>query len=209
MIGNGHAGFGRAASEKDRKGTSPTSYLARCHPGAIAREWTRERVREAMRAWRARYGCPPSSYDWSRSHASRRGPEALVRLQDAEWPPASTVSEVYGSWTAARADAFPDERLASGQRPSLRSVIETLISVVEHRARRSEGKPSRDPFGRRELYEVETETEATDESLCLVVRRRGYSERWKAGGRRRSSNADRSASIIRSKSGRLEPSSSR
>ena len=27
MIGNGHAGFGRAASEKDPKGTSPTSYL--------------------------------------------------------------------------------------------------------------------------------------------------------------------------------------
>ena len=56
----------------------------------------------------ARYGSPPSSYDWSRSHASRRGPEALARLQDAEWPPASTVSEVYGSWAAARADAFPD-----------------------------------------------------------------------------------------------------
>ena len=53
-------------------------------------------------------------------------------------------------------------------------MIETLISVVEHRARRIEGKPSHDPFGRRELYTVETETEATDESLCLVVRRRGY-----------------------------------
>ena len=61
-----------------------------------------------MRAWRARYGSPPSSYDWSLSHASRRGPDALGRLQDAEWPPASTVSEVYGGWAAARADAFPD-----------------------------------------------------------------------------------------------------
>jgi hypothetical protein len=27
VIGNGHAGFGRAASEKDPQGTSPTSYL--------------------------------------------------------------------------------------------------------------------------------------------------------------------------------------
>jgi hypothetical protein len=82
------------------------AYCKKCHPGAIAREWTRERVREAMHAWHARYGCPPTSYDWSISHASRRGPDALGRLQDAEWPPASTVSEVYGSWAAARADAF-------------------------------------------------------------------------------------------------------
>ena len=61
-----------------------------------------------MRAWQARYGSAPSSCDWSRTHASRRGPEALARLQDAEWPPASTVSEVYDSWAAARTDAFPD-----------------------------------------------------------------------------------------------------
>ena len=38
----------------------------RCRPGAIARQWTRERVREAIRAWRARYCAAPSSYDWSR-----------------------------------------------------------------------------------------------------------------------------------------------
>ncbi|MBV9195325.1 MAG: hypothetical protein JO168_14365 [Solirubrobacterales bacterium] len=61
-----------------------------------------------MRAWYARYGSPPSSYDWSVSHASRRGREALARLQDGAWPAASTVSEVYGSWGAARTDAFPD-----------------------------------------------------------------------------------------------------
>jgi hypothetical protein len=84
------------------------AYCKKCHPGANAREWTRERVREAMRAWRQRYGSPPTSYDWSISLASRRGPDALARLEDAEWPPASTVSEVYGSCAAARADAFPD-----------------------------------------------------------------------------------------------------
>jgi hypothetical protein len=61
-----------------------------------------------MRAWDDRYGSRPTSYDWSVSHARRRGPEALGRLQDAEWPAASTVSEVYGSWAAAHADAFPD-----------------------------------------------------------------------------------------------------
>jgi hypothetical protein len=68
----------------------------------------RERVRDAMRTWDASYGSRPTSYDWSVSHAGRRGPEALARLQDAEWPAASTVSAVYGSWAAAHADAFPD-----------------------------------------------------------------------------------------------------
>jgi len=49
------------------------AYCKHCHPGAIAPQWTRERVREAMRGWRARYGAAPSSYDWSRTHARRRG----------------------------------------------------------------------------------------------------------------------------------------
>ncbi len=123
MIRNGHAGFGRGVSEKDRKAPrrGPTSadpngdkaravkaryrgvcrgcgapttprngkgdayaYCKRCHPGAIAPQWTRERVREATRTWRARYGAAPSSYDWSRTHARRRGGEALKRLQTGE-----------------------------------------------------------------------------------------------------------------------------
>ena len=83
-------------------------YGKSCHPGAIARKWTREQICGAMRAWQQRYGTPPTSYDWSRTHASRRGPEALRRLQDREWPPPSTVSDVYGSWAAALAVAFPD-----------------------------------------------------------------------------------------------------
>jgi len=81
---------------------------ARCRPGAIQRQWTRERSREAMRAWHSRYGSPPSSYDWSWTQASKRGPDALAPLQDDAWPAASTVTDVYGSWAAARADAFPD-----------------------------------------------------------------------------------------------------
>ena len=82
------------------------AYCKRCHPGAIARQWTRERVREAMRAWHARYGSPPTSYDWSRTHARRRGGAALKRLQTGERPAASTVIDLYGAWAAARVDAF-------------------------------------------------------------------------------------------------------
>jgi AcrR family transcriptional regulator len=97
-------GCGAPTSARNGKGDA-YPYCKRCHPGAIERQWTRERVRDAMRAWHARYFSQPTSFDWSVSHASRRGPNALARPQDAEWPP---VSEVYGSWAAARADAFPD-----------------------------------------------------------------------------------------------------
>jgi hypothetical protein len=91
--------------QKNGKGDA-YAYCKRCHPGAIAPQWTRERVREAMRGWRARYGAAPSSYDWSRTHARRRGGEALKRLHAGEWPAPSTVIDLYGTWAAALADAF-------------------------------------------------------------------------------------------------------
>jgi DNA-binding CsgD family transcriptional regulator len=98
-------GCGAPTAPRNGKGDA-YAYCKRCHPGAIAPQWTRERVREAMRAWRARYGAAPSSYDWSRTHACRRGGEALKRLQAAEWPAPSTVTDLYASWAPARADAF-------------------------------------------------------------------------------------------------------
>ena len=83
-------------------------YCKACHPGAIATQWTTERVRDAMRAWQHRYGRPPSSYDWSRTHARRRGGQALERLDTGDWPPASVVGDVFGTWRAARAAARTD-----------------------------------------------------------------------------------------------------
>ena len=59
-------GCGAPTAPRNGKGDA-YAYCKRCHPGAIAPQWTRERVREAMRAWRARYGAAPSSYDWSRT----------------------------------------------------------------------------------------------------------------------------------------------
>jgi hypothetical protein len=96
---------GAPTSARNGKGDA-YAYCKRCRPGAIERQWTRERVREAIRAWRARYGAAPSSYDWSHTHARRRGREALERLQAGEWPASSTVIDLYGSWAAAVADAF-------------------------------------------------------------------------------------------------------
>jgi hypothetical protein len=74
-------------------------------PGAIERRWTRERVVEAMLAWRRHYGRLPSSYDWSRTHARRRGGDALARLAEGEWPAASVVTRLFGTWSGARAVA--------------------------------------------------------------------------------------------------------
>ena len=62
-----------------------------------------------MRACQARYGRPASSYDGSCTHARRRGSEALMPLeQGGEWPAPGTVTDPYGTWAAAHADAFPD-----------------------------------------------------------------------------------------------------
>src|SRR5438874_499569 len=61
-------GCGGPTAPRNGKGDA-YAYCKRCHPGAIAPQWTRDRVREAMRAWRACYGAAPSSYDWSRTHA--------------------------------------------------------------------------------------------------------------------------------------------
>jgi hypothetical protein len=95
-------GCGAYTQPRNGKGDA-YAYCKACHPGATERLWTRERVVDAMREWRARYGRLPSSYDWSRTHAHRRGGEPLERVSGGEWPSASVVTGVYGSWKAARA----------------------------------------------------------------------------------------------------------
>jgi AraC-like DNA-binding protein len=78
-------GCGAYTQPRNGKGDA-YAYCKACHPGAIERRWTRERVIRAMLEWRARYGQLPSSYDWSRTYARRRGGEAQVRIADGDWP---------------------------------------------------------------------------------------------------------------------------
>ena len=94
-------GCGAYTQPRNGKGDA-YAYCKRCHPGAIERRWTRELVISAMREWRERYGWLPSSYDWSRTHASRRGGGALERLNDREWPSASVVGQLFEGWQGAR-----------------------------------------------------------------------------------------------------------
>src|SRR3989440_4306643 len=63
-------GCGAYTQPRNGKGDA-YAYCKRCHPGAIARHWTPGLVLEAMLAWELRYGRPPTSYDWSRTHARR------------------------------------------------------------------------------------------------------------------------------------------
>ena len=100
-------GCGAPTTARGGKGDA-YQFCKNCHPGTIAPTRTRDWVREAMHEWRQRYGRPPSSTDWSRTHARRRGGEALERFPARDWPAPSTVTDIYGSWRAAHRDAFPD-----------------------------------------------------------------------------------------------------
>jgi len=76
------------------------------NPRRYGREsWRRTAQRRAMRDWRGRYGRLPTSYDWSSTHAPRRGGDALARLVEGEWPAASVVTRLFGTRSAARAVA--------------------------------------------------------------------------------------------------------
>jgi hypothetical protein len=94
-------GCGAYTQPRNGKGDA-YAYCKRCHPGAIERRWTQALVISAMLEWRERYGRLPSSYDWSRTHARRRGEHALRRLAGRRWPAASVVSAVFGTWAVAR-----------------------------------------------------------------------------------------------------------
>jgi hypothetical protein len=71
-------GCGAYTQPRNGKGDA-YAYCEPCRPGVVERRWTPERLLGAMREWRARYGRLPSSYDWSRTHARRRGGEPLKR----------------------------------------------------------------------------------------------------------------------------------
>ena len=110
-------GCGAPTAARNGKGDA-YAYCKRCHPGAIAREWTRERVREAMRGLAERAtALRPSSYDWSRTHARRRGGEALERHMPENGPrrPPSSTYTGPGRWPSRTPSAAPERSGARRQ----------------------------------------------------------------------------------------------
>ena len=101
-------GCGAPTAPRNGKGDA-YAYCKRCHPGAIAPEWTRERVREAMRAWRVRYGAARSSYDWSRTHARRRGGDSNeYRPENGPHRPPSPICTAAGRRPAPTPSPAPE-----------------------------------------------------------------------------------------------------
>ena len=121
--GQGALCRGSGAYTQPRNGKGDAYACKRCRPGAIERRWTRELVISAMLDWRERYGRMPSSYDWSRTHARRRGQDASQRLAAGQWPSASIVSALFGTWTAAR------EAAAAARRPAAKRLLSNRITA--------------------------------------------------------------------------------
>jgi AraC-like DNA-binding protein len=125
-------GCGAYTQPRNGKGDA-YAYCKACHPGAIERRWTRERVVEAMLDWRRRYERLPSSYDWSRTHARRRGGEPLRRLADGVWPAASLVTRLFGAWAVASAAAQRQESQEPTSRATSLALGSNSISLPKPR----------------------------------------------------------------------------
>jgi hypothetical protein len=71
----------------------------------IERVWTRDTVREAIRAWTAEHGLAPSYHEWTPS----RSLPGTWEADSPRWPSASIVCDLYGDygnpWNAALLDA--------------------------------------------------------------------------------------------------------
>ena len=98
-------GCGAYTQPRNGKGDA-YAYCKACHPGAIERRWTaRAGARRDARVARA----PRAAADVIRlvahARATARRRDALERLANDDWPAASVVTALFGSWRAARAAA--------------------------------------------------------------------------------------------------------
>ena len=99
---------GRGAYTQPRNGKGDAyAYCKACHPGAIERRWTRERVVDAMLDWRCRYGRLPWSYDWSRATRAGAGERRSSGSPQESGPrrassPAWSVHGLPPAWSPCR-----------------------------------------------------------------------------------------------------------
>jgi hypothetical protein len=66
-----------------------------------ALKWPTTLVLDRILEWHALYGTWPNGYDWTQSHAVRRGGEALLRWSSGHWPDAQTVRRLYYTFPLA------------------------------------------------------------------------------------------------------------
>jgi hypothetical protein len=130
------------ASTQPRNGKGDAyRYCKRCNRGAIQQEWTRDLVLAAMLEWQHRYGRLPSSYHCSRTHAKRRGARALERPNEGEWPSASVVAALFGSWQDAREAALAEAETRLPPEADLRSSVGRSVLPINRHARAGRSGP--------------------------------------------------------------------
>lgn len=67
-----------------------------------AGRWDRELVIEKLQEWVAMYGDTPSASEWNPALARRnQRPDMVGPFLAGDWPHASTVQRIFGSWNAA------------------------------------------------------------------------------------------------------------
>lgn len=94
---------------------APTSPTPAGEPGRLCvccahpPEWTRDAIVAVLRDARQQLGRVPTSTDFHRGHATRRGGAAL-ELFEHYGLDQSTVKRIFGSWAAAAAEAASFER---------------------------------------------------------------------------------------------------
>jgi hypothetical protein len=74
-------------------------------PPEATLKWPAGLVLERILEWQALYGAWPNGYDWTRTHAVRRGGEHLTRWSTGHWPDAQTVRRLYYTFPLAVAAA--------------------------------------------------------------------------------------------------------
>jgi hypothetical protein len=74
-------------------------------PPEATLKWPAVLVLERILEWQALYGAWPNGYDWTRTHAVRRGGEHLTRWSTGHWPDAQTVRRLYYTFPLAVAAA--------------------------------------------------------------------------------------------------------
>jgi hypothetical protein len=89
----------------------------------LRRAWTREGVREAIRAWTAEHGRAPSYHQWTPSRSS----PGLWEAESPRWPSAAIVCDIYAEhrnpWNAALLDGGAPIRFQRWSDDATRAVL--------------------------------------------------------------------------------------
>ena len=102
-------GCGAYTQPRNGKGDA-YAYCKRCHPGAIERRWTQRAGarRDARVALLATAGCRRPTTGRARTRAGV-GERRSNDWPADEWPAASVVGNLFGTWAAARAAASGED----------------------------------------------------------------------------------------------------